>query len=330
MDDLKALTQFNVIKLLSDARRLQIVRLLMEKPRTLTHLAAELDSYPAKIRHHLLKLESAGLVELTSTQIVGGVVEKYYQATARAYWINLAVVPRPDSTIVLFGSHDPALEQIAQKMREKKGAPALLALPVGSLDGLIALRQQICQVAGAHLLDASGADYNTSYVRHIFPGQAITLLTLAHRQQGLLVAPGNPRQVRGLADLARPDIRLVNRQPGAGTRVWLEQALAKRGLSLEDVRQSKPVAVTHRQVAAAIVEGRADVGVGVLAAATAFDLDFIPLFEERYDLVLPEEATDRPLLRPLIDYLQTSSCRQTIGSLGGYETTHTGEARLGV
>lgn len=328
MDQLRTLTQFDVIKLLSDKRRLRILRLLMQRPLTLTHLAQKLDSYPAKIRHHVKKLEEAQLVELTSTQIVGGTVEKYYQATARAYLIHLAVVPRPDATIVLFGSHDPALEQVAQQMREKKNAPALLALPVGSLDGLIALRQQVCQVAGAHLLDANGYDYNVSYVRHIFPGQQMSLLTLVHRQQGLLLPPGNPQQIYDVSDLVRPDVCITNRQPGAGTRVWLEQALSQAGLSPAQVKGFDQIALTHQQVAAAVAQGRADVGVGVLAAAEAFELDFVPLFAERYDLVLPTAMAGRPLLRPLLDYLQTAVCRQTIRTLGGYDTTHTGESHL--
>lgn len=300
----------------------------MQRPLTLTQLAQELNSYPAKIRHHLKKLEDAQLVDLVSMKITGGVVEKYYQASARAYLINLAVVPQPDATVVLFGSHDPALEQVAQQMQEMPGAPALLALPVGSLDGLIALRQQVCQVAGAHLLDADGHDYNISYVRHIFPGQTMSLVTLGHRRQGLLLPPGNPKQIRQVADLARPDVRFINRQPGAGTRVWLERALSQAGVSSAQVNGFAQMALTHQQAAAAVAQNRADAGVGVQAAAEAFGLDFVPLFEERYDLVLPEQTMRAPLLHPLLDYLQTAVCRQTIRTLGGYDTTYTGEFQM--
>lgn len=340
MDDLpglQTLTQFEQIKLLSDERRLAILRLLMGRAATLSQLAEALDSYPAKIRHHLKKLEQAALVELVSTQVVGGFVEKYYRATAAAFAINLAITPTPPAAgaVVALGSHDPALERLAQLLADNSAVPALFTVPVGSLDGLIALRQGVGQLAGAHLPDDDGGsgfnrapDFNRAYVRRLFPGQAMTLLTLAHRQQGLLVAPGNPKQIEGLADLVRPELVFVNRQPGTGTRVWLEQQLGRLGLDLAGVNQYGRIARTHHEVAQTIVAGRADVGLGILAAAHMTGLDFIPLFEERYDLVLPTETIDEPLLQPLFDMLQTAVFRQAVQQLAGYDVTQTGSQQV--
>lgn len=225
------------------------------------------------------------------------------------------------------GSHDLALELLARRVKTGGGRPALFAIPVGSLDGLIALRQGLCQLAGCHLLDDDGRDYNLSYIRHLFPGQAMTLLTLAYRQQGLVVARDNPRQIRSLADLTRSDITFINRQPGAGTRVWLEREMKRLGIEAAQVQGYGRAVATHHQIAATIAAGQADVGLAVLAAAQAHDLDFIPLFAERYELAAPASAINDPLLQPLFDYLQTAAFRRAVAQLGGYEPTHTGSRR---
>jgi molybdate-binding protein len=154
------------------------------------------------------------------------------------------------------------------------------------------------------------------------------LLTLAHRQQGLLVAAGNPKQIEGVADLVRPDLVFVNRQPGTGTRVWLEQQLGRLGLDLAGVNQYGRIAHTHHEVAQTIVAGQADVGLGILAAAHLTGLDFIPLFEERYDLVLPTDSINEPLLQPLFDLMQTAVFRQAVQQLAGYDVTQTGSQQV--
>lgn len=317
----QSLQSFSDIHILSDPRRLAILRRLMQQRATLTQLAAMLDSYPAKVRHHLKKLEAAGLVVLVATEIVGGVVEKYYQATSQAYLVNLAVLPmQAAGGVVVMGSDDPALAQVAAA-----ASPAALALSVGSLDGLIALRQGMCQIAGAHLL-GSDNEYNQSYVRHLFPGQAMLLLTLSNREQGLMVAPGNPKGIMALTDLGRPDVVFVNRQPGAGTRVWLERQLQVAGVAETAVSGFDHMVTTHQAVATAVASGQADVGLGVLAAAQSAGLDFVPLFAERYDLIVPRQvALEDAAVRPLLDYLQSKACRQTIGTYAGYSSDHTGE-----
>jgi putative molybdopterin biosynthesis protein len=299
----------------------------MRQPQTLSQLGRVLDTYPSKVRHHLKQLEEARLVELSSTQIVRGFVEKYYSATAQAYLVNLAIVPQTTKkgAILAFGSHDLALEMLSQQLDKIGPSPELYTVPVGSLEGLIALRQGVCQLAGCHLLDEASGEYNRDYVRHLFPGKSMLLFNLTHRQQGLLVPPGNPQGIRELADLTREDVNFVNRQPGSGTRIWLDQKLGELGISSEHVRGYDEERNTHLQVGRAVANGDAAAGIGLLAAARSCDLDYVPLFAERFDLVLPGESKDLPEIQPLLDQLQSAKFRKAIAGLGGYETRHTGE-----
>jgi len=216
---------------------------------------------------------------------------------------------------------------LSQQFCATQKTPDLFSFPVGSLDGLIALRQGICHLAGAHLADEDGLEFNLTHTRHLFPGQPMSLLTLAYRQQGLVTAANNPKQIRSLADLARPDIRFINRQRGAGTRLWLERQLHQLGLDVNQIEGFNRAVESHSQVARAVASGQADVGLAVLAAAQAHQLHFIPLFAERYDLVLPTAVLDEPLLQPLLDSLQTAAFRHTLSHLGGYDSSATGSRR---
>jgi putative molybdopterin biosynthesis protein len=204
----------------------------------------------------------------------------------------------------------------------------LLLLPVGSLEGLVALRQGIAQMAGCHLLDAESGDYNLPFVRHLFPDRPVRLVTLAHRQQGLLVPPGNPLQIHGLEDLARKEVLMINRNRGSGTWLWLDRRLSELGLAAQSVRGYEREVRTHTAVAEAVAAGRADAGLGLLAAAQKYKLDFIPLFEERFDLVMPQEQIENPALAPFFDALTSARFRQAVEGLGGYQTAHTGEELL--
>ncbi|MBE2198990.1 MAG: helix-turn-helix domain-containing protein [Anaerolinea sp.] len=326
-DHVQPIHSFDLLKLLADPHRLAILRRLMAGAATLSQLSKLLDTYPARVRHHVKLLEGAELITLTSTHVNGGFIEKYYQATAHAFVINLAVLPQwPQAkTLAVWGSHDLALEMMAQQMQEKEGIPGLLTVAVGSLDGLIALRQGLCQLAGSHLLDVDRGEYNTAHVRHLFPGEEMLLLTLAYRQQGLLVVPGNPRRIRDLVDLTRADVQFVNRRRGTGTRLWLDIQLKRFGLDANFIKGYDVEMTTHLQVAQMVAQGRADVGLAIMAAARPFQLDFIPLFEERYDLVVPAHTSGIPSLQPVFDYLQSAECRQQVATLTGYDATHTGE-----
>jgi putative molybdopterin biosynthesis protein len=327
MKNTKTLHSQALFKVLADPRRVAILQLLMPEPATLSQLGRQMDMHAAKVRHHLKQLEDVGLVEFVSSREVRGFIEKYYQATAQAYFVNYAVLPQPGEQGAIFalGSHDLALELLADHLGQDPATPDFIALPLGSLDGLIALRQGFCQLTGCHLFDPVGGEYNTSFVRHLFPGQPMHVVTLAHREQGLLVAPGNPQQIRGLEDLGRGDLTFVNRKTGSGTRLWLDQQLGVLGVETAQIQGYTREVSTHSQVAEAVLKGEADLGLAVLAVARQYDLDFIPLFEERFDLVIPNERYRDPLLVPALETIHDLNFRQAVSALGGYDTTHTGE-----
>jgi putative molybdopterin biosynthesis protein len=322
MDKVEFLTAYEQIKLLADARRLAILRRLMAAPASLTGLGQALGEHPAWVRHHLKKLEDAGLVEIAEVRVTAGVTEKFYRAKASALLLQQMVLPeaagRP--AVILSGSHDLAVELLAQELAAHLN---LLTLPVGSLDGLVALRQGLCHLSGAHLYDAATGEYNTSFVRHLFPDRATELITLAHREQGLLLAPGNPKRIRGLADLARPEVTFVNRQRGSGTRLWLDNELHRLGIPADQIHGYAREVRTHTECARLVQQGLADAAVGLHAAAGQHGLDFIPFFFERYDLILPREQAEA--LHPLLDTLQTGAFRREVAGLVGYDTAHTGE-----
>jgi putative molybdopterin biosynthesis protein len=184
------------------------------------------------------------------------------------------------------------------------------------------LRQGLCQISGSHLLDESG-EYNTPFVKHLFPDREVEVVTLAYRTQGLMVAEGNPKEIKGISGIAQPKVRFVNRNAGSGTRLWLDAELKRLKIPAEKVNGYDRVVSTHSDAASAVQSSRADAALGLQAAAHQHNLDFIPLFEERYDLVLPR--ANEKLLSPLLDYLQTANFRTALNTLTGYNSSHSGE-----
>jgi putative molybdopterin biosynthesis protein len=321
MSSIEHLNDFSQIKLLADPRRLKILRQLMTAPASLTQLGLTMGEHPAWVRHHLKLLEKAGLVEIVETRITSGVVEKFYRAHAGGLLLQELILPEAGSrpVVIFSGSHDLAVELLARQLTNQLD---ILTLPVGSLDGLMTLRQGLCHLSGAHLLDKNG-EYNTPFVQHIFPDRPMQVITLAHREQGLMTIPGNPKAIRSLADLERAEVTFINRNAGSGTRLWLDQQLQKRGIQAEYIRGYQNCVSTHTECARSVRSGRADAAIGLRAAAHQFELDFIPLFHERYDLIFPQEQANR--LGPLLDTLQTGPFRREVEGLTGYETAHTGE-----
>jgi putative molybdopterin biosynthesis protein len=311
---------FNQIKLLADSRRMEILRLLMAAPATLTQLAQILRQSPAWVRHHILALESGNLIEVGEVRRTGKVTEKFYRAKGGAFLLQEIILPKSKKPAIIFsGSHDLALEEIADHLSKHV---TLLSLPVGSLDGLINLRQGLCQIAGSHILDETG-EYNTPTVRHLFPDRDVELVTLAYRTQGLVLAAGNPKGIKKISDIARENIKFVNRNAGSGTRLWFDAELKKQKIDSTNINGYGNTVKTHSEAAALISQNKADVCIGLQAAAHQHELDFIPLFEERYDLVLPRE--NEKTLSPLLDYLQTASFRTGLNTLMGYNASHSGE-----
>jgi putative molybdopterin biosynthesis protein len=179
-------------------------------------------------------------------------------------------------------------------------------------------------MAGCHLLDIESGEYNVAYVKQYMPGKAVRLITLVGREQGLIIPRGNPKGIAGIADLARDDLTYANRQRGAGTRLLFDYLLAEAGVSPEAVHGYGNEQITHLAVAAAVKSGQADAGMGVLAAARALDLDFIPLSSERYDLALPLEHADVPPVQATLDLLHDSAFRAAVSALPGYDTIRMG------
>jgi putative molybdopterin biosynthesis protein len=229
-----------------------------------------------------------------------------------------------ERTIVATGSHDLVLDLAASTLRERDPRLTLASSNVGSLGGLTALRDGLCHVAGSHLLDPESGEYTLPYLERLLPGRQVSVVRLVHREQGLIVAPSNPTEITGIEDLAERGLRYVNRQRGAGTRVLLDHELAQRGISPEAIAGYEREEHTHLAVAAAVAAGRADCGLGVLAAARAFGLDFVPVAQEPYDLVLLKDSTDDELLAPLWALLESEDFRAAVTNLGGYDTTEMG------
>src|SRR3954449_11827378 len=229
-----------------------------------------------------------------------------------------------DRTIVAVGSHDLVLDLAASELRATDPGVTLASSNVGSLGGLVALRDGLCHLAGSHLLDPATGEYTLPYVDRVLGERDVAVVRLVHREQGLIVAPGNPLGLGGIEDLARDDLRYVNRQRGAGTRVLLDHELGRRGIAVDAVPGYAREEHTHLAVAAAIAAARADAGLGVMAAARAFELDFVPVTREPYDLVLDAATLEDPVTAPLWALLEDPSFRAAVEALGGYATEEMG------
>ncbi len=228
-----------------------------------------------------------------------------------------------ERTVFAIGSHDLTLDLLAQHLAER--GRRLVSANVGSQGGLVALRRGEAHVAGSHLLDPDSGEYNLRYLEQYLAGREVRLVAWVNREQGLLVPKGNPKGVQGLADLAREDIRFINRQRGAGTRMLLDYHLQRLGIRTEQVQGYEQEEYTHLAVAAAVASGRADCGLGVTAAAQALELDFVPLFHERYDLVIPEEYAQDELLKPIFDLMQDAAFRREVSAMPGYDVSVMGK-----
>ena len=171
-------------------------------------------------------------------------------------------------------------------------------------------------------MDETG-EYNTPFVRHLFPDREMEVVTLAYRTQGIMLSEGNPTNIKKVADFANPNIRFVNRNLGSGTRLWFDAELRKLKIPNEKINGYEKIVKTHTEAASLIETDKADAALGLQAAAHQYRLDFIPLFEERYDLVLPRK--NEKTLMPVLDYLQTATFRNELNALTGYNSIHSGE-----
>jgi len=228
-------------------------------------------------------------------------------------------------TIVIVGSHDNTLDVLADQLKAAHGRISLSSSHVGSMGGLMAIQRGACHLAGSHLLDSEDGTYNISYIRKYLPGRAIKLVHLVHRENGLIVRRGNPKAIRGVEDLTRPEVTFINRQGGSGTRILLDYRLKQLGIEPTAINGYGTEEFTHMSVAVAVLSGSADAGLGIYAAAKALGLDFIPVVTEAYDLVIPAEHFATENIRTLLDVIVSAEFKRRVEALGGYGTQHTGQ-----
>jgi putative molybdopterin biosynthesis protein len=233
----------------------------------------------------------------------------------------------PPRLLRFSGSHDLVIDLLARRLRQMEPAAAIEINYSGSLGGLMALARGEADVAGVHLWDQDTDSYNLPFVGRLLPGRRVALLTLVHRSLGLILPPGNPQDLHTLADVAARHSQWMNRQPGSGTRVWLDARLRQAKIGRDALPGYEQEASTHTAVAQAVQAGKAAAGLGIHAAAAAYGLDFVPLTRERYELVMVEAVWQRPLIQTLRTILQSESFRRAVADLGGYDTAKTGQVR---
>jgi putative molybdopterin biosynthesis protein len=231
------------------------------------------------------------------------------------------ILPR---TVVIVGSHDNTLDLLGNFLTQKFPEFRLTSSNVGSTGGLMALKRGIAHLAGSHLLDPETGAYNTSYIKRLIPDVPVKGVNLVLRQQGLILSKENPKNIKGLEDLVRPEVTFINRQAGSGTRILLDFRLKELGLDAALIRGYEEEEFTHMAVAVAVLSHRADVGLGIYAAARALDLAFIPVVQEEYDLVIPEKYWEEEKIQALLSVIRSEDFQGAVHALGGYDLSLSG------
>jgi len=224
---------------------------------------------------------------------------------------------------------DPAIVLAGEYLRRREATVSIVGWTLGSAAALEAMRRGDVHVAGVHVLDERTGESNLPYLRRHLKGGGFTIVTFARWEQGVMVARGNPKRIRDVGDLGRKDVTLVNREQGSGARLLLDRRLHAAGIAPPRVQGYRRTARSHLEVAGLIAGGQADAGIGVRSAATLYGLHFLPLQEERYDLVIPSAyLSDHPGLSLFLDAIASRSFRRELEALGGYDTRETGKVQV--
>ncbi|MBW2467552.1 MAG: molybdopterin biosynthesis protein [Deltaproteobacteria bacterium] len=224
------------------------------------------------------------------------------------------------NTLVFIGSHDNILDVLANLLHQQRPICRLSSAHVGSMGGIIAVKRGEAHFAGTHLLDEKTGEYNVSFIQKFLPALPLQLINLTYREQGLLVPRGNPLNIKDFGDLVRREVRFINRQRGAGTRLLTDMYLNRLGISPEQVNGYDREEYTHMNIASAVASNNADTGLAIRAAAVALDLDFIPVAQERYDLILPKAFLNDPKVIALLSTIrENEEFRRIVEDLGGYD-----------
>lgn len=228
-----------------------------------------------------------------------------------------------ENTVVIIGSHDLILDIIADMMPEKHNNMFVSSTHVGSMGGLMALRRGEAHMAPIHLLDEETGQYNIPYVKRLF-SEPMAIIKGVNRIQGIMVKKGNPLDIHTIEDLARKDVRYVNRQRGAGTRVLFDYRLKELGIPAESINGYEREMTTHMAVAAAVASDSADAGMGVLSSANAMGLDFVEIAYEEYDFAVPVKFLESPHIKAFIDIIQSDEFKAKLDEMGGYTADSAG------
>ncbi len=302
-----------------------------------THVLSPVENNPAPGREALRQARLVHRAEafILESLVAGQTLDEIQQAVSLAMdrWRAQRAQqdqppPAPARVIRFAGSHDMAITWLAAHLSEGIPAARLEMSFTGSLGGLIALAEGRCDLAGCHLLDAATGEYNLPYVQRLFPGQSMEITHLAMRSIGLITAPGNPLNLQDIPSLARNGVRFINRQSGSGTRVYLDECLHTAGISPDQINGYANEVSTHSQAALAVAEGQADASLGLQSAASAYQLGFIPLVSESYDLVSYARRDSGGILDSFFTWLGSPETRLGLAILPGYDFSRSGERRI--
>lgn len=248
-----------------------------------------------------------------------------YEAGEEVQVRLLSTPEKLQNTLVVIGSHDPLLDEVADMMHRVDPTVFMSSSHVGSMGGIMAIRRGEAHAGGCHLLDTETGVYNLSFLKKYFPNGGIRLVRCVGRQQGLMLAKGNPLDIKEFADIAKNGVRYVNRQKGSGTRVLMDYLCEQYAVNVSDIYGYEREELTHTSVAAQIANGSADAGMGIYSAAQLYDLDFLPICIEEYDLIIPDHAWETPVVQQLIATLKSPAFREKMLAMGGYTVDHPGE-----
>jgi len=251
-----------------------------------------------------------------------GIIKRTAKANGRADLVVFAKDEAAQKRLVLAGC-DPATGLLS-RMVEKVSGVEIVSAAASSKLALTWLSEGKVHIAGSHLEDPKTGEFNLPFIRKQFPDEDFTVVTFARWEEGLVIAPGNPKNVRKVEDLARKNLRFVNREPGSGSRGLLDKLLASAGMDATRVQGYDRVAYGHLAAAYCVLSRDADTCLATRSAAQTFGLDFIPLHSERYDLVMRKRTADLPAVKSFLDVLQRATLRRKLEVLAGYDTTQTG------
>jgi putative molybdopterin biosynthesis protein len=224
----------------------------------------------------------------------------------------------------LAGSHDLLVEQLVKLASSGGNSIPIQPTYIGSLEGLMMLYRGQCDIAAIHLLDPISQEYNVPFINQLFVHEKISLIRFASREQGLILPKGNPKKISHIADLARPNIKFVNRQKGSGTRFLFDSLLAKEKISPENITGYDVEEWNHLSAASYISRGAADVAFGIQAAANHLNLDYLPIAREQFDFVLKWTDENQETLKRFVDLLESDLLREALNDYPGYDLEQLG------